>query len=81
MYEAKEGVESVEDWVMNEMREVTEVSCARYPILSAKDAVKGRVEGLRLRTDNYVVKPFSFEELFARLHSHARRKYTHRSPW
>jgi len=36
-------------------------------ILSAKDQVGERVEGLQLGADDYLTKPFAFEELVARI--------------
>lgn len=42
-------------------------------ILSALDTVKDRVEGLRLGADDYLVKPFDFEELVARIEALGRR--------
>lgn len=42
-------------------------------ILSARDSVDDRVKGLNLGADDYLPKPFSFEELLARLHSQIRR--------
>jgi two-component system OmpR family response regulator len=41
--------------------------------LTAKDAVEDRVQGLTLGGDDYVTKPFSLEELVARLRSVLRR--------
>ncbi len=47
----------------------------RMPILmlTARDAVPDRVAGLEAGADDYVVKPFAFEELLARLRVHLRR--------
>jgi two-component system, OmpR family, response regulator len=41
--------------------------------LTARDAGEHRVEGLRAGADDYVVKPFSVEELLARVHAVLRR--------
>lgn len=41
--------------------------------LTARDAVKDRVEGLDSGADDYLVKPFSFDELLARVRSLLRR--------
>jgi DNA-binding response OmpR family regulator len=43
-------------------------------ILTAKDAVEDRVEGLNAGADDYVTKPFSFAELLARVHARLRAK-------
>ena len=42
-------------------------------ILSARDAVQDRIKGLNLGADDYLAKPFSFEELLARIRSLVRR--------
>ena len=42
-------------------------------VLTAKDAVADRVEGLDLGADDYVVKPFAFPELLARVRALLRR--------
>lgn len=42
-------------------------------VLTAVSAVDARVEGLRAGADDYLVKPFSFEELSARAHALLRR--------
>jgi DNA-binding response OmpR family regulator len=42
-------------------------------ILSARDAVEDRIKGLNLGADDYLAKPFSFEELLARIRSLLRR--------
>jgi two-component system OmpR family response regulator len=41
--------------------------------LTARDAATDRVGGLRAGADDYVVKPFSIEELLARVHAVLRR--------
>jgi two-component system copper resistance phosphate regulon response regulator CusR len=41
--------------------------------LTASDAVEDRVKGLELGADDYLVKPFAFSELLARLRSILRR--------
>jgi DNA-binding response OmpR family regulator len=43
-------------------------------ILSARDAVRDRVTGLNLGADDYLAKPFSMEELLARVRSLLRRQ-------
>ncbi len=43
-------------------------------ILSAKDAVKDKVTGLNAGADDYLAKPFAFEELLARVRVLLRKK-------
>lgn len=49
-------------------------------ILTAKDTLQDRVTGLNAGADDYLIKPFGFEELLARVHALIRRKYDDRSP-
>jgi two-component system, OmpR family, copper resistance phosphate regulon response regulator CusR len=42
-------------------------------VLTARDAVADRVKGLELGADDYLVKPFAFSELLARVRSVLRR--------
>lgn len=49
-------------------------------ILTAKDTVPDRIHGLDLGADDYLTKPFAFDELLARIHALVRRKYEHKSP-
>ncbi len=48
---------------------------AQFPVLmlTARDAVEDRVKGLNLGADDYLVKPFAFSELLARVHTLLRR--------
>jgi two-component system, OmpR family, copper resistance phosphate regulon response regulator CusR len=41
--------------------------------LTARDAVADRVKGLELGADDYLIKPFAFSELAARIHTLLRR--------
>ena len=45
----------------------------RVLVLSARDQVHDRIEALNAGADDYLVKPFAFEEVLARLHALARR--------
>ena len=45
-------------------------------IMTARDALGDRVRGLDLGADDYIVKPFAFEELLARLRAVLRRTGT-----
>jgi two-component system OmpR family response regulator len=42
-------------------------------MLTARDAIEDRIEGLDTGADDYLVKPFAFSELLARLRALARR--------
>jgi DNA-binding response OmpR family regulator len=44
-------------------------------LLTAKDEISDRVAGLDAGADDYLVKPFSIEELLARLRAHLRRSH------
>lgn len=46
-------------------------------MLTAKDEVKDKVKGLDAGADDYLTKPFAFEELLARIRSLLRKKYQH----
>ncbi|MFZ0088740.1 MAG: response regulator transcription factor [Solirubrobacteraceae bacterium] len=42
-------------------------------MLTARDAIKDRVHGLNSGADDYLIKPFSFDELLARVRAMSRR--------
>jgi len=66
MLPGKEGLE-----IVKEVREKD----IKTPIiiLTAKGQIRNRVEGLDAGADDYMVKPFSFEELLARIRALLRR--------
>ena len=43
-------------------------------ILTAKDALQAKVQGLNSGADDYLTKPFGFDELLARIRALLRRK-------
>jgi two-component system, OmpR family, response regulator len=45
-------------------------------LLTARDGISDRVQGLDLGADNYVVKPFAVPELVARVRARLRRTHT-----
>jgi len=63
------GLELLREWRRDDFQEVV-------LILSARDAVQDRVEGLDLGADDYLAKPFNLTELLARVRSLVRRQAT-----
>src|SRR5215218_2424356 len=53
---------------------------AQVLILTAKDSVADRVKGLREGADDYMIKPFAFEELLARVETLSRRRHGVKNP-
>jgi two-component system copper resistance phosphate regulon response regulator CusR len=52
----------------------------RILVLSARDQVSDRVDALNLGADDYLVKPFAFDEVLARIRALARRRADAASP-
>lgn len=49
-------------------------------VISARDSIDQRVEGLDLGADDYLVKPFALAEMVARVRALLRRRYDRESP-
>jgi len=49
-------------------------------ILTAKANVQDRIKGLNLGADDYLIKPFAFGELLARIRALLRRSYPDKNP-
>ncbi len=62
-----DGIEMLERWRASGFNEP-------ILILSARDSVEDRIKGLDVGADDYLPKPFSFEELLARVRSLVRRQ-------
>lgn len=65
----------IDGWALiKRIRESNNKSCILF--LTARDHVNDRVKGLNLGADDYLIKPFAFSELLARIHSLLRRSQT-----
>ena len=62
-----DGIDMLRQWRKNGFNEPV-------LILSARDSVEDRIKGLNVGADDYLPKPFSFEELLARVRSLVRRQ-------
>jgi DNA-binding response OmpR family regulator len=49
-------------------------------LISARDTVSQRIEGLEAGADDYLIKPFAVEELVARVKAQVRRKHDKKAP-
>lgn len=68
------------DWMMPQKNGIEICKQVRHEgyeggivMLTARDQVMDRVQGLDAGADDYLIKPFEFEELLARLHALSRR--------
>lgn len=59
--------------VLKQMRKENNTTPVLF--LTAKDTIEDRVKGLDLGADDYIVKPFHFEELMARIRAIIRRNH------
>jgi len=87
MLEVGEYAAAVLDWRMPGLAGTEVIAAARrrglgIPILmlTARDTTEDRVRGLDSEADDYLVKPFDFEELLARLRALLRRGGTAAAP-
>ncbi len=48
-------------------------------IISARDQLQQRVDGLNQGADDYLIKPYEFDELLARIYALLRRSGAHKS--
>lgn len=64
--------------ILKKLRE--KKSQAHVLVLTARDAIEDRIQGLNLGADDYLVKPFAFDELLARVRALMRRAYGNKSP-
>ena len=68
------------DWMMPNKSGVEVLEALRLEkyqggilMLTAKDTIDDKIEGLELGADDYLVKPFEYRELLARVHALSRR--------
>jgi two-component system copper resistance phosphate regulon response regulator CusR len=66
--------------VLHGLRNEAATRCLPVLMLTARDRVEDRVQGLQAGADDYLGKPFAFTELLARLQALMRRGPSLRSP-
>jgi DNA-binding response OmpR family regulator len=59
--------------ILQKLRELD--STVPVILISARDTVEDRVDGLDIGADDYLVKPFALKELLARVRSQTRKRY------
>ena len=65
------GLPVMDGWTA--LREIRQVQQTPVLFLTARDRVEDRVRGLELGADDYLVKPYAFSELLARVRALMRR--------
>ncbi len=60
--------------VCRQLRDKPETAILPIIMLTAKDEVRHKIAGLEIGADDYMTKPFSFDELLARVHAVLRRQ-------
>jgi DNA-binding response OmpR family regulator len=75
------------DWMLPELDGLTALSRMREKgvgaaviMLTAKDTLDDKVLGLTRGADDYLIKPFAFKELLARVQALGRRRHGQRAP-
>ena len=58
---------------MQILRQIRQRSSIPVLIISARDQLQNRVDGLNQGADDYLIKPYEFDELLARIHALLRR--------
>lgn len=58
---------------MQVLKQIRQRTAIPVLIISARDQLQNRVEGLNQGADDYLIKPYEFDELIARIHALLRR--------
>ena len=58
---------------MQVLKQIRQRSALPVLIISARDQLQNRVDGLNQGADDYLIKPYEFDELVARIHALLRR--------
>ena len=58
---------------MQVLKQIRQKTTVPVLIISARDQLENRVDGLNQGADDYLIKPYEFDELLARIHALLRR--------
>lgn len=61
---------------MQTLKQIRQRTAMPVLIISARDQLQNRVDGLNQGADDYLIKPYEFDELLARIHALLRRGNT-----